>query len=52
MIENRIQEKRKEVRPDLFNQVYVEQINTELEMLQSMLAEINDMERNELMNEH
>jgi hypothetical protein len=45
MIENMIEEKRKELRPDLFNQVYVDQIMTELETLQSILAEIGDMER-------
>jgi hypothetical protein len=44
MLENRIDEKRKEVRPHLFNQAYVEHANTELETLQSLWAEISDME--------
>jgi hypothetical protein len=47
MIENRIEERRKEVRPDLFNQVYVEQIITELETLESVMAEISDMKKRE-----
>jgi hypothetical protein len=44
MLENRIDEKRKEVRLHLFNQAYVEHANTELETLQSLWAEISDME--------
>jgi hypothetical protein len=44
MLEKRIDEKRKEKRPHLFNQAYVEHANTELETLQSLWAEISDME--------
>jgi hypothetical protein len=39
MLENKIDEKRKEVRPHLFNQAYVEHADTELETLQSLWAE-------------
>ena len=45
MLQKKIEEKEKEVRPDLFNQRYVEEINTQLETLQSVLADINDEER-------
>ena len=45
MLQKKIEEKQKEVRPDLFNQRYVEEINTQLETLQSILADINDEER-------
>ena len=45
MLQKKIEEKEKEVRPDLFNQRYVEEINTQLETLQSILADINDEER-------
>ena len=44
MLQKKIEEKQKEVRPDLFNQRYVEEINTQLETLQSFLADINDEE--------
>jgi hypothetical protein len=42
MLQKKIEEKQKEVRPDLFNHRYVEEINTQLETLQSVLADIND----------
>jgi hypothetical protein len=45
MLQKKIEEKEKEVRPDIFNQRYVEEINTQLETLQSILADINDEER-------
>jgi hypothetical protein len=45
-----MEEKQKEVRPDLFNQRYVEEINTQLETLQSILADINDEERRRIIN--
>ena len=45
MLQKKIEEKQKEVQPDLFNQRYVEEINTQLETLQSILADINDEER-------
>jgi hypothetical protein len=45
MLQEKIEEKQKEVRPDLFNQRYVEEINTQLETLQSILADISDEER-------
>jgi hypothetical protein len=45
MLENRIDKKRKEIRPHIFNQAYVEHANTELETLESVMAEINDMEK-------
>jgi hypothetical protein len=45
MLQKKIGEKQKEVIPDLFNQRYVEEINTQLETLQSVLADINDEER-------
>jgi hypothetical protein len=45
MLQKKIEEKEKEVRPDLFNQRYVGEINTQLETLQSILADINDEER-------
>jgi hypothetical protein len=51
MLENRIDEKRKEVRPHQFNQAYVEYANTELETLQSLWAEISDMEIREKQKE-
>jgi hypothetical protein len=44
MLENRIEEKRKEISPHRFNQANVEHANTELETLQSLWAEISDME--------
>jgi hypothetical protein len=44
MLENKIEEKRKEVSPHQFNQAYVEHANTELETLQSLWAEISDTE--------
>ena len=45
MLQKKIEEKEKEVRPDIFNQRYVEEINTQLETLQSILADINDEQR-------
>ena len=45
MLQKKIEEKEKEVQPHLFNQRYVEEINTQLETLQSVLADINDEER-------
>ena len=45
MLQKKIEKKQKEVRPDLFNQRYVEEINTQLETLHSVLADINDEER-------
>ena len=45
LLQKKIEEKEKEIRPDLFNQRYVEEINTQLETLQSILADINDEER-------
>jgi hypothetical protein len=45
MLQKKIEEKEKEVRPDLFNQRYVEEIDAQLETLQSILADINDEER-------
>jgi hypothetical protein len=45
MLQKKIEKKQKEVIPDLFNQRYVEEINTQLETLQSILADINDEER-------
>jgi hypothetical protein len=39
MLQKKIEEKEREVRPDLFNQRYVEEINTQVETLQSILAE-------------
>ena len=50
MLQKKIEEKQKEVRPDLFNQRYVEEINTQLETLQSVLADINDEERRRIIN--
>jgi hypothetical protein len=47
MIGNRIEERRKEISPDLFNQVYVEQIIREVEILESVIAEISNMEKRE-----
>jgi hypothetical protein len=44
MLENRIDKKRKQVKPHQFNQTFVEHANTELETLQSLWAEIGDME--------
>jgi hypothetical protein len=44
MLENRIDEKRKEVSTHIFYQAYAEHANTELETLQSLWAEISDME--------
>ena len=44
MLENRMDKKRKEVTPHLYSQAYVEHANTELETLQSLWAEISDME--------
>ncbi len=51
MLQKKIEEKQKEVRPDLFNQRYVEEINTQLETLQSVLADINDEERRRVINQ-
>ena len=51
MLQKKIQEKEKEVRPDLFNQRYVEEINTQLETMQSILADINDEERRRIINQ-
>ena len=45
LLQKKIEEKEKEIRHDLFNQRYVEEINTQLETLQSILADINDEER-------
>jgi hypothetical protein len=45
MLQKKIEEKEKELRPDLFNQRYVEEINTQLETFHSILADINDEER-------
>jgi hypothetical protein len=45
ILQKRIEEKQKEVRPDLFNQIYVELIIAELETLHSILANIDDEER-------
>ena len=47
----KIEEKEKEARPDLFNQRYVEGINTQLETMQSILADINDEERRRIINQ-
>ncbi len=51
MLQKKIEEKEKEVRPDIFNQRYVEEINTQLETLQSILADINDEERRRIINQ-
>ena len=50
MLQKKIEEKEKEVQPDLFHQGYVEEINTQLETLQSILADINDEERRTVNN--
>ncbi|MGA7899003.1 MAG: hypothetical protein WCA39_09105 [Nitrososphaeraceae archaeon] len=44
-MQKRIDEKKKEVRPDLLNQRYVEQIIMELETLHSILTDIDEEER-------
>ena len=51
MLQKKIEEKQKEVRPDLFNQRYVEEINTQLETLQSILVGINDEKRRRIINQ-
>ena len=51
MLQKKIEEKEKEARPDLFNQRYVEGINTQLETMQSILADINDEERRRIINQ-
>jgi predicted house-cleaning noncanonical NTP pyrophosphatase (MazG superfamily) len=51
MLQKKLEEKEKEVRPDIFNQRYVEEINTQLETLQSILADINDEERRTVNNQ-
>jgi hypothetical protein len=45
ILQKRIDEKKKEVRPDLLNQRYVEQIIMELETLHSILTDIDEEER-------
>jgi metal-responsive CopG/Arc/MetJ family transcriptional regulator len=44
MLQKKIEETEKEARADLFNQGYVEDINTQLQTMQSILADINDEE--------
>ncbi len=45
ILQKRIQEKEKETRPDLFDQMYVELIIAELKTLHTILANIDDEER-------
>jgi hypothetical protein len=45
ILQKRIDEKKKEVRPNLLNQRYVEQIIMELETLHSILTDIDEEER-------
>jgi hypothetical protein len=45
ILQKRIDEKKKEVKPDLLNQRYVEQIIMELETLHSILTDIDEEER-------
>lgn len=45
ILQKRIKEKEKKVRPELFNQMYVGLIIAELETLHSILASIDDEER-------
>lgn len=45
MLRDKIKEKEKEVRPDLFNERYVQDIITQLEILNSILTDINGKER-------
>ena len=45
ILQKRIDEKKKEVRPDLLNQRYVEQIIMELETLHGILTDIDEEER-------
>lgn len=45
MLRDKIKEKEKEVRPDLFNERYVQDIIIQLEILNSILTDINGKER-------